>query len=191
MRNRGGLKMLSLQADWIHPLRRRGLWSVGRWFGRRGFHNVRLSLHIHFRKRQTVQNRWSGFRMTVFVILQTRSSRLFSKNNSIRMRISLPAYRKPAPGCGRTSITAKKTFSSRPRQRRGWSVIRIGQSQDGNLLRLKRSIGCVPGAALESQTLPPDEQQNDSDAAPSGRSWSGAGRRDPSAYPHLSLHCHR
>ena len=77
------------------------------------------------------------------------------------MRISLPAYRKPAPGCGRTSITAKKTFYSRPRPRRGWSVIRIGQSQDGHLLRLKRSTGRVPGAALES--LPPDEQQNDSD----------------------------
>jgi len=112
MRNRGGLKMLSLQADWIHPLRRRGLWSVGRWFGRRGFHNVRLSLHIHFRKRQTVRNRWSGFRMTLFVILKTTSWRLFSKNNSIRMRISLPAYRKPAPGCGRTSSAAKKTFST-------------------------------------------------------------------------------
>ena len=79
------------------------------------------------------------------------------------MRISLPAYRKPAPGCGRTSSAAEKTFSSRPRPRRGWSVIRICQSQDGHLLRLKRSTGRVPGAALESLTLPPGEQQNDSD----------------------------
>ena len=79
------------------------------------------------------------------------------------MRISLPAYRRPATACGRTSSAAKKTFPCWPRPRRGLSVIRIGESQDGQLLRLKRSTGCVPGAALESLTLPPDEQQNDHD----------------------------
>jgi hypothetical protein len=38
-----------------------------------------------------------------------------------------------------------------------------GEIQDRHLLRLKRSTGRVPGPALESLTLPPDEQQNDHD----------------------------